>query len=122
MNWKSIVSAIRDNKNDKKPKRSTDCLVPYAPRKFIVEPAEHRQLDTGLKIDLPEDFTATFSVISENIIPENCKNILNKKRLILSFLNTSFTKTYTIDKKNIVGMLIVTNKNNRTFEIRHFLS
>ena len=122
MNRKSIVSAIRDNKNDKKTKRSSDCLEFYAPRKFIVEPAEHRQLDTGLKIDLPEDFTTIFSVISENIIPENCKNILNKKCLISNFLNTSFTKTYSIDKSNIVRMLIVTNKNNKPFEIRHFLS
>lgn len=78
MNWKPIVSAIREQKHEEI-KTYWEFLELYAPRKLIVEPAEHHKLDTGIKIDLSEDFTKTFSAISEKIKPQNWKKRLNQK-------------------------------------------
>ena len=51
-----VLSVVRDSRNIKKPKFVVSCLELYAPRKFVVEPPEHRKLDTGIKITFPEDF------------------------------------------------------------------
>ena len=51
-----VLSVVRDSRNIKKPKFVVSCLEFYAPRKFVVEPPEHRKLDTGIKITFPEDF------------------------------------------------------------------
>ena len=87
----------------------------------MVEPAEHRKLDTGIKINLPEDFIQILSEMTLNIEYkiENCKKIQNKKCLILNFLSTFFVKIYSIDRNDLVGILVIIHKNNKTFKIKH---
>ena len=118
MKWKSVLKIVRDSKNIKKPRLVDECLEMFNPSKFLVEPAEHKKFDTGVKIELPKDYVGYLSIkinvqdisaqISQNITIDWCKKKMDEKRLILNFLNTSFAKTYSIEmKNNLIGLLAI---------------
>lgn len=58
----AVILTIRDRKNFNKSKLVGNCLELYARRKFVVEPEEHRKLNTGIKINLSEYFIGILSI------------------------------------------------------------
>ena len=118
------ISIVRDSKNIKKLILFGECLEFYTPKKFAVEPAGHRNFNTGIKVTLSEEFVGIITVILRNIKVENCRKIQGKKRRlnntkILDFLNAFFVKKFSIDRNDLVGILIITNKNKQPFKIKH---
>ena len=87
---------------------------------FVVEPAEHKKVDIGVEVKLSKDFVSYFSIISQTVSFDSGKNIEDGKRL--SFLNTSYTKTYSIEEDHLIGLLIIFNKNIQWFNIEHYLN
>lgn len=49
-------------KISKKPRLVDECLEMFNPSKFLVEPAEHKKFDTGVKIKLPKDYVGYLSI------------------------------------------------------------
>ena len=118
------ISIVRDSKNIKKLILFGECLEFYTPKNFAVEPAGHRNFNTGIRVNLSEEFVGIITVISHNIKVENCRKIQGKKRRlnntkILDFLNAFFAKKFSIDRNDLVGILIITNKNKQPFKIKH---
>ena len=73
-----------------------------------------------MEVKLSKDFVGYFSIISQNVSFDQCKNIEDGKRL--SFLNTLYTKTYSIEENDLIGLLIVFNKNSQWLNIEHHLN
>ena len=73
-----------------------------------------------MEVKLSKDFVGYFSIISQNVSFDQCKNIEDGKRL--SFLNTLYTKTYSIEENDLIGLLIVFNKNSQWLNIEDHLN
>ena len=72
-----------------------------------------------MEVKLSKDFVGYFSILSQNVSFDQCKNIEDGKRL--SFLNTLYTKTYPVEENDLIGLLIVFNKNSQWLNIEHNL-
>lgn len=59
----AVISVVRDSRNIKKTKFVGNYLELYALKKSVVEPPEHRKLNTKIKIDFLQDFFGIFTPI-----------------------------------------------------------
>lgn len=92
----SVVKIIRDSRQFKKPEFFNDNkhLIISVPNDIKFNPAELSRIDSKIVIDLLKNFSAF--ILSKK---KNCKIRITKiKRLFLNFINTSFAKTFIIQK------------------------
>ena len=120
MKQKSVVRVIRDSKNNKKPRFVAKGLEIFSSRKFLIDPTEHKKLDPGVKFKSSEYYIGYLSVISEVISVHHSWKMTDEKRLILYFLITSFTSTYSKEKDDLIFLLV--HENSDAFNIEHSLN
>lgn len=112
----SVVKIIRDSRRFKKPKFFNDNkhLIIFAPIDIKFSPAELSRIGTKIVIDLLKNFSAF--LLSKK---KNCKiRITKMKRLFLNFINTSFIKTFIIQKIQPIGFISIDN-NKTDFKTKH---
>ena len=95
------ISLFR-NKNVKKPFLSNDVVILYTPRSITLKPRTSKQIDMGIIVDyadylIPEyDLLPSFKTHLNLIIPE--EEEIKGKKLLITLINRSFSKTYRITK------------------------
>ena len=95
------ISLIR-NKNVKKPFLSNDVVIFYTPRSITLKPRTSKQIDMGIIVDyadylIPEyDLLPSFKTHLNLILPE--EEEIKGKKLLITLINRSFSKTYRITK------------------------
>ena len=106
-------------KNNKSPVLVTHCPKIYSLKTSDLVPAESRKLNTEIIINLTENMVGALTTIPPEKMASHYQKVSKDRKLILNKLNTSFTKSYCVKNKEHVVLLVITNGNANSSNIKH---
>ena len=110
----AFVRIISENFNLKKTKKNLkNIFTIYSPKKAVIVKPYTLTIDTGLSIKLPENSTAFIATKFEG---QQIQKIIcpSKKRLWITLLNESYFNKYQINKRDIIGFLVIEPDKTKT--------
>ena len=119
------ISLFR-NKNVKKPFLSNDVVILYTPRSITLKPRTSKQIDMGIIVDyadylIPEyDLLPSFKTHLNLIIPE--EEEIKGKKLLITLINRSFSKTYRITKNTGLVSFTILNTSVNLYYTNKYIS
>ena len=119
------ISLIR-NKNVKKPFLSNDVVIFYTPRSITLKPRTSKQIDMGIIVDyadylIPEyDLLPSFKTHLNLILPE--EEEIKGKKLLITLINRSFSKTYRITKNTGLVSFTILNTSVNLYYTNKYIS
>ena len=119
------ISLFR-NKNVKKPFLSNDVVILYTPRSITLKPRTSKQIDMGIIVDyadylIPEyDLLPSFKTHLNLILPE--EEEIKGKKLLITLINRSFSKTYRITKNTGLVSFTILNTSVNLYYTNKYIS
>ena len=84
-------------------------LAIYSPKNYIILKADPVTIDTEIAVNLPEHSTLFVTTKFKGQEIKVVRGPVQKKRLRLTLLNTSYFHTHIVDKNSIVGYVLSPN-------------
>ena len=84
-------------------------LAIYSPKNYIIPKADPVTIDTEIAVNLPERSTLFVTTKFKGQEIKVVRGPVQKKRLRLTLLNTSYFHTHIVDKNSIVGYVLSPN-------------
>ena len=84
-------------------------LAIYSPKNYIIPKADPVTIDTEIAVNLPEHSTLFVTTKFKGQEIKVVRGPVQKKRLRLTLLNTSYFHTHIVDKNSIVGYVLSPN-------------
>lgn len=113
------IQVVRDKKKTSRVLCWSHIVPKYSLKTSDLVPADSRKLNTEIIINLTENMVGALTTIPPEKIASHYQKVSKDRKLILNKLNTSFTKSYCVKNKEHVVLLVITNGNANSSNIKH---